>query len=150
MTWPCMYLYSSTVTVTVLDPPSIIAAPCGPSVYNIIPVVVCVISGLPSARLSPESSRLLSYLCICIARYRTCVLRVWPLCQSSPFELYLREPKDLRRRTEIIPVKDSHTRIKPLALASGHGRYITVTPERTLHISGFIQVGPLLKLLNVL
>ena len=39
---------------------------------------------------------------------------------------------DLRRRTEIIPVKDSHTRIKPLALASGHGRYITVTPERTL------------------
>jgi hypothetical protein len=39
---------------------------------------------------------------------------------------------DLRRRTEIIPVKDSHTRIKPLALASGHGRYKTVTPERTL------------------
>jgi hypothetical protein len=29
-----------------------------------------------------------------------------------------------------MPVKDSHTRIKPLALASGHGRYITVTPER--------------------
>jgi hypothetical protein len=30
----------------------------------------------------------------------------------------------------IIPVKDSHNhnRIKPLALASGHGRYITVTP----------------------
>ena len=31
-----------------------------------------------------------------------------------------------------MPVKDSHTRIKPLALASGRGRYITVTPERTL------------------
>jgi hypothetical protein len=30
------------------------------------------------------------------------------------------------------PVKDSHTRIKPLALASGHGRYITVTPEREI------------------
>jgi hypothetical protein len=44
----------------------------------------------------------------------------------------LREPKDLKRRTEITPVKDSHTRIKPLALASGHGRYITVTPEREL------------------
>jgi hypothetical protein len=42
-----------------------------------------------------------------------------------------RTPQDLRRRTEIMPVKDSHTRIKPLALASGHGRYITVTPERT-------------------
>jgi hypothetical protein len=36
------------------------------------------------------------------------------------------------RRTEIIPVKDSHTRIKPLALTNGHGCYITVTPERTL------------------
>ena len=35
-------------------------------------------------------------------------------------------------RTEIIPGKHSHTRIKPLALASGHGRYITVTPERAL------------------
>jgi hypothetical protein len=39
---------------------------------------------------------------------------------------------DLRRQTEIMPVKDSHTRIKPLTLASGHVRYITVTPERTL------------------
>jgi hypothetical protein len=26
-----------------------------------------------------------------------------------------------------MPVKDSHTRIKPLTLASGHGRYVTVT-----------------------
>jgi hypothetical protein len=58
--------------------------------------------------------------------------------QSPPFEFGHREPKDLRRRTEIIPVKDSHTRIKPLALASGHGRYITVTPERTL-----VSVGEL-------
>jgi hypothetical protein len=31
-----------------------------------------------------------------------------------------------------MPVKDPHTRIKPLTLASGHGRYITVTPEQTL------------------
>jgi hypothetical protein len=42
------------------------------------------------------------------------------------------QKQDLRRRTEIITVKDPHTRIKPLTLASGHGRYITVTPERTL------------------
>jgi hypothetical protein len=43
-----------------------------------------------------------------------------------------------------MPVKDSHTRIKPLALVSGHGRYITVTkasvrvftPERTLFSVG--------------
>jgi hypothetical protein len=33
---------------------------------------------------------------------------------------------------EIIPGKGSDTRIKPLTLADGHGRYITVTPERTL------------------
>jgi hypothetical protein len=36
----------------------------------------------------------------------------------------------------MIPVKDSHTRIKPLALTNGHGRYITVTPERTLFSVG--------------
>ena len=37
-------------------------------------VVVCVIiSSLPSVRLSPEGSHLLSYLCICIACYRTCM-----------------------------------------------------------------------------
>ena len=34
--------------------------------------------------------------------------------------------------TEIIPYKDSHIRTKPLALASGHFRYMTVTPERVL------------------
>jgi hypothetical protein len=31
-----------------------------------------------------------------------------------------------------MPVKDSHTRINPLPLASAHVRYITVTPERTI------------------
>jgi hypothetical protein len=52
--------------------------------------------------------------------------------QSPCFKGGLRGPWDLRRRTEIMPVKDSHTRIKPLALASGHGRCMAVTPERTL------------------
>jgi hypothetical protein len=33
---------------------------------------------------------------------------------------------------EIIPGKGSDTRIKPLALTNGHGRYMAVTPERTL------------------
>jgi hypothetical protein len=33
---------------------------------------------------------------------------------------------------EIIPGKRSDARIKPLALANDHGRYITVTPERAL------------------
>jgi hypothetical protein len=31
---------------------------------------------------------------------------------------------------EIIPGKDSDTRITPLALTNGNGRYMTVTPER--------------------
>jgi hypothetical protein len=55
-----------------------------------------------------------------------------PRYQPPCFKGGLRETWDLRRRTEIIPVKDPHTRIKPLALASGHGLYITVTPERTI------------------
>jgi hypothetical protein len=33
---------------------------------------------------------------------------------------------------EIIPGKHSDTRIKPLPLTNGHGRYMTVAPERTL------------------
>jgi hypothetical protein len=37
---------------------------------------------------------------------------------------------------EVIPGKDSDTRIKPLALTNGHGRYITVTPERALAFVG--------------
>jgi hypothetical protein len=52
--------------------------------------------------------------------------------QSPCFEVDPRSRQDLRRRTEIMPVKDSHTRIKPLALASSHSRYITVTPEWAL------------------
>jgi hypothetical protein len=45
------------------------------------------------------------------------------LCMHKPVPLIqggLRTPKDLRRRTAITPVKDSHTRIIPLTLASGH------------------------------
>jgi hypothetical protein len=40
--------------------------------------------------------------------------------------------------TEIMPVKDSHTRLKPLTLAGGHGRFmlhartVIVTSERKL------------------
>jgi hypothetical protein len=36
------------------------------------------------------------------------------------------------KEAEIIPGKDSDTRIKPLTLTNGHGRYMAVTPERTL------------------
>jgi hypothetical protein len=62
--------------------------------------------------------------------YRTVVDYDTAQYQPPSFEVVHRETQDLRRRTEIIPVKESHTRIEPLALASGHGRYITVTPER--------------------
>jgi hypothetical protein len=56
--------------------------------------------------------------------------------QSPSFKGEPGGPWDLWRRTETIPVKDSHTtkthlRIKSLALASGRGRYTTVTPKRT-------------------
>jgi hypothetical protein len=33
---------------------------------------------------------------------------------------------------EIIPGKHPDTRIKPLALSNGHGRYMAVAPERAL------------------
>jgi hypothetical protein len=33
---------------------------------------------------------------------------------------------------EIIPGKDSDTRIKPWPLTNSHGRHMTVTPERTV------------------
>ena len=56
----------------------------------------------------------------------TPVVRLEKLLQFDPSTTW-----DLRRRTGIIPIKDPHTRIKPLTLASGHGRYIAVTPKRT-------------------
>jgi hypothetical protein len=63
--------------------PGLDSGPClsGPVRPPRLVVVVFVIAGLPSARLAPEGSRLLSYLCVCIAYYRTCVhIRyVWPL-----------------------------------------------------------------------
>ena len=51
-----------------LDDVSCLSGPVRP-----LRLAVCVMSSLPSARLSPEGSRLLSYLCTCIACYRTCV-----------------------------------------------------------------------------
>jgi hypothetical protein len=38
----------------------------------------------------------------------------------------------LLEEAEIIPGKHSDTRIKPLPLTNGHGRYMAVTPERAL------------------
>jgi hypothetical protein len=77
------------------------------------------------------------YNCIHTYRYDNIIYLIPYLrLPSSSFKVDHRGPQDLRRRTEIIPVKDLRTRIKPLTLASGHGRYITVTPERTLLSGG--------------
>ena len=62
--------------------------------------------------------------------------------QSPPFKGNHRTWQDLRRRTEIIPFKDSYTRIKPLALASGHGRYISETAVRRFQKrNGYLDPG---------
>jgi hypothetical protein len=57
-------------------------------------------------------------------------------CQWPSFKLDPLLASDLRRQTEVIPgkhsVNNSDTRIKPLPLTNGHGRYMTVTTERTL------------------
>jgi hypothetical protein len=49
------------------------------------------------------------------------------VCTFHPF-VYL----TILEEAEIIPGKNADTRIKPLTLANGHGRYVTVTPKRTL------------------
>ena len=53
----------------------------------------------------------------------------WCLFKANPSTT-----EDLKEGTGMMPGEHSHTRIKPLALASGHGRHITitVTPERAL------------------
>jgi hypothetical protein len=67
-------------------------------------------------------------------RYGHTTGTIMPMRQNtgseSRFDSFTRRIK--RERAEIKPGKRSDTRIKPLALASGHGRYITVTPERAL------------------
>jgi hypothetical protein len=54
------------------------------------------------------------------------------LYQSLRSGLYPFEHLTTLEEAEIIPGKHPDTRIKPLALTNGHGRYITVTPERAL------------------
>jgi hypothetical protein len=53
---------------------------------------------------------------------------------------------------EIIPGKNSDTRIKPLPLTNGHGRYMTVTPERTLMSVGKcpLNIWPLIFSVSIL
>jgi hypothetical protein len=59
----------------------------------------------------------------------------WPRSIWDPF-VYLTALEE----AEIIPGKDSDTRIKPLALTNGHGRCMVVTPERTLASVGGMSV----------
>ena len=77
-----------------LDSVSCLSGPVRP-----LRLVVCVISSLPSARLSPEGSHVLSYLCICIACYRTCVHSryvryVYQLSGAGPYlSIWLAAPR---------------------------------------------------------
>ena len=43
-------------------------------------------------------------------------------------------PLTALEETEIIPGKDSDTRIKPLTLTNGHGRYMPVTVHPNGHL----------------
>jgi hypothetical protein len=43
---------------------------------------------------------------------------------------------------QVIPSKHFDTRIKPLALANGHGRYIAVTPEQLTSVGGCLLNQP--------
>jgi hypothetical protein len=56
--------------------------------------------------------------------------------QMMPVPLFQGRTPDIAGSQEVnwdnTSYKDPHTRMEPLALASSHGRYITVTPERTL------------------
>jgi hypothetical protein len=61
---------------------------------------------------------------------RPLFIRYQPPC----FELEPGEPSTALEEAEAIPVKDPQTRIKPLALTSGHGRYMTFTSERTIFL----------------
>ena len=75
-------------------------------------------------------------LCICTCAKAT--LGLWLLLCMCTVHQWLRSISDpsphltALEEAEIIPGEDSDTRIKPLALTNGYGRYITVTPERTL------------------
>jgi hypothetical protein len=53
---------------------------------------------------------------------------VWPRLGFDPFVLMI----TALEKAEVIPGKHPNTRIKPLALANGHGRYMAVTgtPEQ--------------------
>jgi hypothetical protein len=46
---------------------------------------------------------------------------------------------------EIIPGKDSDTRIKPLALTNGHGRYITFINTLERRTGAFVRWGMSVK-----
>jgi hypothetical protein len=95
---------------------------------------VCMCFVYVSPRLS--SSTLRHFIHISIHnhahRLRLGKLHIIYIYQWRSFKLHPSSAKCPGSGTEIIPGKHSDTRIKPLPLTNGHGRYITVTPERTL------------------
>ena len=69
-----------------LDNGSCLSGPVRP-----LRLAVCVTSSLPSARLAPEGSRLLSYLCICVAFHRAC-MHSYRTCMHSHYVRYAYQP----------------------------------------------------------
>jgi hypothetical protein len=66
--------------------------------------------------------------------------------RHSSWTPQMRSALGVELRSEIIPGENSDTRIKPLPLTNGHGRYIgflTVTSERTLVVSVGVGEWPL-------
>jgi hypothetical protein len=81
---------------------------------------------------APNNTDIHSVCCIYIDIYRYTVYNISVgLIHFGPLYI-LNCLRFFLEKAEIIPGKDSDTRIKPLALTNGHGRYITVTPERAL------------------
>jgi hypothetical protein len=88
------YKFETCWVLPGLDNVSCLSGPVRP-----LRLVVCVIPSLPSARLSPEGSHMLSYLCICIVCYRTCmhshyVRYVYQLSGAGPYlSIWLAAPR---------------------------------------------------------
>ena len=62
------------------------------------------------------------------------------LIQVRPLSPQPRSALGVELRSFPVNIPHSDTRIKPLPLTTGHGRYMTVTPERTLFFVGGMAV----------
>jgi hypothetical protein len=85
-----------------------------------------------AVRQRPCDGRPLSVTAADIAAALYQSLSMHDMHQRRSFKLDPSRAKCPGSGTEVIPGEHPDTRIKPLPLTNGHGRYMTVTPERTL------------------